>query len=129
MSNRLSKGLHSNELQPTFDVIDKIKGITLYNYNQHWVEVEQEDGTKAKQNEYNSLRVDYPVNGNTIFETLITELYPQNIEQKLLNDYNAANAGIESKEKAQPYIDFLETRKSLRATVDADCKTNDIPLG
>ena len=129
MNKRLSKGLHSEELQPTFDVIDKIKGTTLYNHNQHWIEVEQEDGTKAKQNEYNSLRVDFPVNSNTILETLITEMYPQNIEQKLLNDYNAANAGIEDKEKAQPYIDFLGTRKSLRAMVEADCKANGIPLG
>lgn len=128
MNDRLSKGIHSDELQPTFDVIDKLKGTTLYNYNQHWVEVEQEDGKKAKKNEYNSLRVDYPVNANTVFGTLLTAVYPENEEQKLLNDYNAAIAGIEPEEKKQPYLDFLNARKSYRAMVDVDCTTNNIPL-
>ncbi|MDH6308135.1 hypothetical protein M2451_002654 [Dysgonomonas sp. PFB1-18] len=128
MNDRLSKGIRSDELQPTFDVIDKLKGTTLYNYNQHWVEVEQEDGKKAKKNEYNSLRVDYPVNANTVFGTLLTAVYPENEEQKLLNDYNAAIAGIEPEEKKQPYLDFLNARKSFRAMVDADCTTNNIPL-
>ena len=126
--NRLSKGLHSDSLQPTFDVIDKVKGTTLYNFNQHPVQQEQEDGTKKKVYEYDSLRVDYPVNGNHVFETLITELYPANTESKLVNDYNAALAGIEDEGKKQPYLDFLAQRKLLREQVDTDCTKNNYPL-
>lgn len=99
-SNRLKQGVHTSNVQPTFDVIDRIKGTTLYNFNQHFIEVEQEGGEKVKENEYNSLRVDYPINANHIFETLITELYPNNEEQKLLNDYNAALAKIEPEDKS-----------------------------
>lgn len=128
MSNRLSKGLHSSELQPTFDVIDRIKGTTLYNYNQHWIEVEQEGEEQARQNEYNSLRVDYPVTGSTIFDTLIGELYPEKQFKEMLDDYNAAKAGIESEDKEQPYIDYLKVRKSLQAVINADCITNGMPL-
>ena len=72
--------------------------------------------------------MDYPINANHIFETLITELYPNNEEQKLLNDYNAALAKIEPEDKKQPYLDFLEVRKQMRAMVDADCTINNIPL-
>lgn len=128
MSNRLKQGVHTSNVQPTFDVIDRIKGTTLYNFNQHFIEVEQEGGEKVKENEYNSLRVDYPINANHIFETLITELYPNNEEQKLLNDYNAALAKIEPDDKKQPYLDFLEVRKQMRAMVDTDCTINNIPL-
>ena len=128
MSNRLKQGVHTSSVQPTFDVIDRIKGTTLYNFNQHFSEVEQEGGEKVQENEYNSLRVDYPINANHIFETLITELYPNNEEQKLLNDYNAALAKIEPEDKKQPYLDFLEVRKQMRALVDSDCTINNIPL-
>lgn len=128
MSDRLKQGLHTSNVQPTFDVIDKIKGTTLYNFNQHFVEVEHEGGEKVKENEYNSLRVDYPINANHIFETLITEMYPNNEEQKILNDYNAVLLGIEPEEKKQAYLNFLEVRKQMRALVDSDCTINNIPL-
>lgn len=128
MSDRLKKGLHSSNVQPTFDVIDNIKGTTLYNFNQHFVEVEQDGEEKVKVNEYNSLRVDYPINANHIFETLITEMYPNNEEQKMLNDYNAVQLGIEPEDKKQAYLNFLEVRKQMRALVDSDCTINNIPL-
>lgn len=128
MSDRLKQGLHTSNVQPTFDVIDKIKGTTLYNFNQHFVEVEHEGVEKVKENEYNSLRVDYPINANHIFETLITEMYPNNEEQKILNDYNAVLLGIEPEEKKQAYLNFLEVRKQMRALVDSDCTINNIPL-
>lgn len=128
MSNRLSKGIHSDSVQPTFDVIDKVKGTTLYNFNQHYVEEVQQDGSKKKVNEYDSLRVDYPVNANTVFETLITSKYPNNQESKLLNDFNAAVAGIEDESKKKPYLDFLQMRKELHAMVDADCQKYNYPM-
>jgi hypothetical protein len=128
MSERLKTKIKNTNVQPTFDVIDKVKGTTLYNFNQHFVEVDNEDGSKSKENEYDSLRVDYPVNANHVLETLISEKYPSGIEQKLINDYNAAVAGIEGKEKKQPYLDFLNDRKAIRTMVDADCTANNIPL-
>lgn len=124
----LQRGLHSDKMQPTFDVIDRINGTTLYNHNQHYVEVENEQGEKTKVNEYDSLLVKYPVNANTILAALLNARYDANRENKLLNDYNAAVLGIEDKSKKQPYLDFLAERKALRAMIDADCNTNGIPL-
>ena len=125
---RLSTGLHSDSAQPTFDVIDRAKGTTLYNFNQHYEQVDDEQGKKHKVNVYDSLLCYYPVTANTVLETLIMAKYSDNLEKKLLNDYNAAVAGIEDESEKQPYLDFLAERKALRAMVDADCATNNIPM-
>ena len=61
-----------------------------------------------------------------MFETLITAKYPANTESKLINDYNAAMAGIEDENKKQPYLNFLADRKQLHAMVEADCKSNNV---
>ena len=124
----LQRGLHSDKMQPTFDVIDRINGTTLYNHNQHYVEVENEQGKKTKVNEYDSLLVKYPVTANTILAALLNARYDANMENKWLNDYNAAVLGIEDDSKKQPYLDFLAERKALRAMIDTDCNTNGIPL-
>ena len=126
----LNIGLISDSVQPTFDNIDRVKGTTLYNFQQQWIEVEEEhDGkkVKVKKNQYNSLLVQYPLTRKHVFETLITAKYPANTESKLLNDYNAAMAGIEDESKKQPYLDFLADRKQLHAMVEADCKSNNVP--
>lgn len=124
----LKRGLHSQKVQPTFDVIDRINGTTLYNHNQHFVSTTDEQGKATKVNEYDSLLVKYPVTANTIFAALLNARYDANMENKLLNDYNAAQLGIEDESKKQPYLDFLAERKALRAMVDADCEKNGIPM-
>lgn len=124
----LKRGLQSKSVQPTFDVIDRINGTTLYNHNQHYVEKADEQGKTTKINEYDSLLVKYPVTANTVLAALLNARYDANTESKLLNDYNAALLGIEAESKKQPYLDFLAERKALRAMVDADCTTNGIPL-
>lgn len=126
--NNLSVGITSAEQQPTFDVIDRVKGTTLYNHNQHIEQRTDEQGKKVKVNVYDSLLVAAPVTANTILETLIAAKHSSSEEAKLLNDYNAAVLGIEDEAKKQPYLDFLSERKALRAMVDADCKLHNIPL-
>lgn len=126
--DNLSVGITSAEPQPTFDVIDRIKGTTLYNHNQHIEQRTDEQGKKVKVNVYDSLLVSAPVTANTVLETLIAAKHSSREEAKLLNDYNAAMLGIEDEAKKQPYLDFLSERKALRAMVDADCKLHNIPL-
>lgn len=126
--DNLSVGITSAEPQPTFDVIDRIKGTTLYNHNQHIEQRTDEQGKKVKVNVYDSLLVAAPVTANTVLETLIAAKHSSSEEAKLLNDYNAAMLGIEDEAKKQPYLDFLSERKALRAMVDADCKLHNIPL-
>ena len=123
----LKIGLTSKEVQPTFDNIDRVKGTTLYNFQQQWVEKEDEEGKKVRVNQYNSLLVPYPLTRKHVFQQLITAKYEADDENKLLNDYNSAMLGLEDERKKQPYIDFLADRKQLHAMVVADCASNNVP--
>ena len=123
----LKIGLTSKEVQPTFDNIDRVKGTTLYNFQQQWVEKEDEEGKKVRVNQYNSLLVPYPLTRKHVFQQLITAKYEADDENKLLNDYNSAMLGLEDESKKQPYIDFLADRKQLHAMVVADCASNNVP--
>lgn len=69
-----------------------------------------------------------PVTSNKITKAVITELYDNNYEQKLVNEYNAAQLGMygeKTGEEAQKcinaYTEYLNTREKLKAMVDADC--------
>lgn len=126
-TNILKIGLLSTEVQPTFDNIDRVKGTTLYNFDQQWVEVEDEHGEKVRMNQYNSLLVPYPLTRKHVFQQLITAKYEADDESKLLNDYNASVLGLEDESKQQPYLDFLADRKQLRAMVVADCAAHNVP--
>lgn len=66
-----------------------------------------------------------PVTSNKITEAVITEVCDINYEQKLVNEYNAAQLGMYGPEEGQKHIDayteYLNTRAALKAQVDADC--------
>ena len=70
-----------------------------------------------------------PVTSNKITEAVITDyLGDSNYEQKLINEYNAAqlglygsNTGEEAKKHIDAYTEYLDTRAALKAQVDIDC--------
>lgn len=69
-----------------------------------------------------------PVTSNKITKAVITEVCDHNYEQKLVNEYNAAQLGMygtktsdEAKKHIAAYTDYLTTREKLKAMVDADC--------
>ena len=69
-----------------------------------------------------------PITSNKITKAVITELYDNNYEQKLVNEYNAAQLGMygektseEAQKRINAYTEYLSTREKLKAQVDADC--------
>ena len=66
-----------------------------------------------------------PISSNTITEAVITEIYDHNYEQKLINEYNAAQLGIYSTEEKEhkilKYKNFLAERNFLKKIIDDDC--------
>lgn len=70
-----------------------------------------------------------PVTSNKITEVVITDyLGDSNYEQKLINEYNAAQLGLygskteeEAKRHIAAYTEYLNTRTALKAKVDTDC--------
>lgn len=67
-----------------------------------------------------------PLTPNRITAAVITEAFPSDYEQKLLNEYNAANLGMipdaaETEKRRQAYTDFLRRRAELKKEIDAFC--------
>lgn len=70
-----------------------------------------------------------PLSSNKITEAVITGKWDNNQEQKLVNEFNAANLGMiggaktseDAKAKIEAYKSYLSERAALKAQVDADC--------
>lgn len=67
-----------------------------------------------------------PLTPNRITAAVITEAFPSDYEQKLLNEYNAANLGMipdreETEKRRQAYTDFLRRRAELKKEIDSFC--------
>ncbi|MCW0484080.1 hypothetical protein [Gaoshiqia sediminis] len=123
---RLNKRLFLTERPATFARQNDGQETVLYNFN---IEAgEQNTGEEAKQGYYyDSLRVSYPLTQRNVLATLLGVLYPADVEMKLQNDFNAVAVGMESLEKKQAYIDFLNHRKQLKAMVVSDCQAAGVP--
>ncbi len=115
-------------------------GSILYRYGITEVEAEQgqsqtdteseEQAEAKKQFVCNEVVVWKPVTSNRITEAVITDRWDSNYEQKLINEFNAAQLGLlgakssdEAKARISAYTDYLTERAELKAQVDADCAT------
>ena len=109
-------------------------GSFLYRYNIVEVAPETPEGESEEQEqkahwECDEVTVWAPVTANKITEAVLTANWSVDREQKLANEYNAANLGLyggsktsdEAKAKIAAYKTFLEERAALKAQVDADC--------
>ena len=109
-------------------------GSYLYRFNieQQTTERQIEDGQKAEthtQWKCDEVTVYEPLTANKITEAVIASVCPASHEQKLVNEYNAANLGLvggsktsdEAKQRIAAYKEFLEYRNTLKNKVDEDC--------
>ena len=100
-----------------------------YIYRWDIVEVEQpaheEGGEPTTQWKCQEVTVWSPATSNKITEAVIGELWDSNYEQKLVNEYNAAQLGVYDEApaaaKTAAYKAFLTERNAVKAQVDADC--------
>lgn len=67
---------------------------------------------------------------NKITRAVIDELWGDGVEQKMLNEYNAATLGLYdssvAEAKVHAYTEFLRERERIKAMVDADCQSLNI---
>lgn len=70
------------------------------------------------------------VTSDKLMEAVIGKMCPVGREQKLINEFNAANLGVygaktsaAAQAKIEAYKSFLTERDALKAQVDADCAT------
>ena len=112
-------------------------GSFLYRFN---IEEKTSEAFAEGENEPVSTRTSWdcdevvvwsPLTSNKITEAVISTICPASHEQKLVNEYNAANLGLvggsktsdEAKKRIAAYKEFLEYRAALKEQVDADCET------
>ena len=87
-----------------------------------------QEGEQRTQWQCQEVTVWSPVTSNKITEAVITEVCDHNYEQKLVNEYNAAQLGLygsktgeEAEKHIAAYTEYLNTRAALKVQVDADC--------
>jgi len=123
---RLNTRLFLTERPSTFAHQHDGQETVLYNFNVVAGTIETISGTENGFY-YDSLRVGYPLTQRNVLSTLLSAMYPKDVEAKLQNDYNAAVMLLEPSEKKQGYIAFLEKRKVLKEMVVSDCQAAGIP--
>lgn len=108
-------------------------GSYLYRFNIEEVVPEviegEEQQERTSQWKCDEVTVWSPLTANKITEAVIGTICPVTHEQKLVNEFNAANLGMvggsktsdEAKERIAAYKEFLEYRNALKAQVDEDC--------
>lgn len=101
-------------------------GAYRYRWNISEVEMEMGNDEVAKKWQCEEVMVWPTLTANKITKAVISELWPSDYEQKLVNEYNAAQLGVYDAEKAEAkvaqYRAFLAEREAIKAQVDADCK-------
>jgi hypothetical protein len=91
---------------------------------------EEQGGEQVTKWQCEEVTVWAPLTANKIVKTVISSKWDSDREQKLVNEYNAAQLGLyggsktsdEAKAKIQAYKDFLEARAALKAQVEEDCE-------
>jgi hypothetical protein len=119
-------------------------GSTRYRFNIQEVEVEnnqtsgeepqQGEGETQTQWQCDEVIVFAPLSANKFTQAVISHKWDSDYEQKLINEFNAANLGLidgsktsdAAKAKIQAYKDFLTERAALKSQVDADCAEHGI---
>ena len=104
-------------------------GSYIYRWNIGEVSApESSDGEQRTQWQCEEVIVWPPVSSNKITEAVVSHLWPSNYEQKLINEYNAANLGVygsagsaAASAKIAKYTEFLRARAAIKAQIDADC--------
>ena len=121
----------TSNIKPSTFVFEQ-NGAVVYSFHIAEKQVEQimhtEDGeetTKETQYDFETVRTYLPISSNKLLQAVITDAYPADYEQKLVNEYNSAVFGLYDDEtavrKMDAYKAFLQARAELKAMVEADC--------
>lgn len=113
--------IQASEKPNTFESVGN--GSVRYRFNVE--EQTNEDGNATYL--YDEVIVWQPFTANDITKAVIEYLWPASYEQKLLNEYNAAQLGVYDKKKSaakiEEYKTFLVKREEVKNQIDEDIKT------
>lgn len=76
------------------------------------------------------IRAFAPLSQNKFIESAMSLIYGNDYEDKLINEYNAANLGIYDEETSRSMIErykvFLDNRKAMKQEIERICIDNNI---
>ena len=107
----MQKAIYSNEPGRLVNI-----GGGAYYYNWDIAAVESEEN--GTQYECNQVKVFAPLTRNKVKEAVIKALWGNGVEEKLINDYNAAVLGLADESKITAYRAFLAERERVKALVE-----------
>jgi len=100
------------------------KGNGSYFYRWNIVEVQKEDITSYDCEE---VTIWLPLTKEKIKRTVISHIWGNNFEQKLVNEYNSYKLGVLDDSGAEErYKEFLKQRIAIKEKIDKDCLTFNI---
>ena len=101
-------------------------GAYRYRWNISEVEIEIGHDEVAKKWQCEEVTVWPTLTANKITKAVISEIWPSDYEQKLVNEFNAAQLGVYDEDtatkKIEQYRAFLVERNRIKAQVDKDCE-------
>lgn len=101
-------------------------GAYRYRWNISEVEMEMGNDDVSKKWQCEEVTVWPTLTANKITKAVISEIWPSDYEQKLVNEYNAAQLGVYDEatatKKVEQYRAFLVERNRIKAQVDKDCE-------
>ena len=97
-------------------------GSYLYRFNIKEVEVPSSiQGTEVINAwNYEEVVVWPPISSDTITKAVMNYIWSKDVEQKYINDYNAATLGILDSSYIEAYKNFMIQRKSIKEQIDKD---------
>lgn len=99
-------------------------GAYRYRWNISEVEMDMGHDEVAKKWQCDEVTVWPTLTAAKITKAVIEEVWPMDVEQKMINEYNGAQMGIYAEEvaaeKVEAYRAFLAERERLKAQVRAD---------
>ena len=93
-------------------------GAYYYNWDIKRVENVQDDGQTIVQYECEQVKVFAPLTRNKVKEAVIQHLWGNGVEEKYINDYNAAVLGLGDEADIDKYKGFLTERERVKALVE-----------
>lgn len=101
-------------------------GSFRYRWNIEQVRTEIGEGDYITQWACDEVTVWPTLTANEITKAVIAEIWPSDFEQKLINEFNAAQLGVYDEatatKKVEQYRTFLGERNRIKAQVDKDCE-------
>ena len=105
-------------------------GSYIYRWDIQEETISSENRTDSEEGEEPETRTQFSCNevvvwgtvsSNKLTQSVVAALWGDGVEEKMLNDYNAAVLGILEGKYIEKYKNFLQERKAIKEQVDADC--------